>query len=276
VKLTPLQILTFYNAIANNGRMVRPKFVREEKYHGSLVKTFPTEVIKDSIASPAAIAKARKLLEAVIQHGTASSLNKSCYKIAGKTGTAQMTSNKFGYDKSHVVYQASFVGYFPAENPKYSCMVVVYAPSNDVYYGGAVAAPVFKEIADKVYSNRMEMHDTAPTNDSIIESLPVAKSGSRKELTRVLEQLRIPLSSTSTEASWVSVNSLTNVVQLAERKITVGIVPSVIGMGAKDALNILENAGLRVKLSGRGMVSKQSLDAGTKIIKGQSIVLELG
>src|SRR5206468_2668810 len=123
LKLTPLQILTFYNAIANNGRMVKPKFVREERYHGSLLKSFPTETIGDTIASPLAIAKARRLLEGVVQNGTASSLNKSCYKIAGKTGTAQMFSNNYGFDKSHRAYQASFVGYFPADNPKYSCMV---------------------------------------------------------------------------------------------------------------------------------------------------------
>ncbi len=275
VKLTPLQILAFYNAIANNGRMVKPKLVREEWYHGSLVRNFATEVIKDSIASPGAIAKARKLLEGVVEHGTASSLNKSCYKIAGKTGTAQMFGNKFGYDKSHMSYQASFVGYFPADHPKYSCMVVVYAPSNDMYFGGAVAAPVFKEISDKVYSNRMEMHDTAPTNDSLVKSLPVVKSGSRKELTKVLAELRVPVSPLTTEASWVSVNTSTNSMQLAERKITAGIVPNVIGMGARDALNILENAGLRVKITGRGTVLKQSIEAGTKITKGQSIILEL-
>jgi cell division protein FtsI (penicillin-binding protein 3) len=275
VKLTPLQMLTFYNAIANNGRMVRPKFVREEQYHGRTVKTFPTEIIRDSIASPSTIAKARRLLEGVVQNGTASSLNKSCYKIAGKTGTAQMFANKYGYDKSHMTYQASFVGYFPADNPKYSCMVVVYAPSNDVYYGGAVAAPVFKEISDKVYSNNMEMHDTVPFKDSLIQSLPLAKSGSRKELTKVLAQLNVKVAASKTDASWVSANGANNSIQFSERKVLNGTMPNVMGMGARDALNILENAGLRVKINGRGIVAKQSIEAGTKILKGQQIVIEL-
>jgi cell division protein FtsI (penicillin-binding protein 3) len=275
VKLTPLQILTFYNAIANNGKMVRPKFVREERYHGSLVRSFPTEIIKDSIASPATILKARKLLEGVVQHGTASSLNKSCYKIAGKTGTAQMYANQFGYDKNHMTYQASFVGYFPADNPKYSCMVVVYAPSNDVYYGGAVSAPVFKEIADKVYSNQMEMHDTLPTNDSPVRSLPLAKTGSQKELKKIFAQLNVEANSSNADAPWVSSAVVNNSIQLSERKMTQGIVPNVIGMGAKDALNILENAGLRVHINGRGVVSRQSIEAGTRIQKGQQIIIEL-
>lgn len=275
VKLTPLQILTFYNAIANNGKMVKPKFVREEWYHGSLMKSFATEIIKDSIASRSAIAKARTLLEGVVERGTASALNKSCYRIAGKTGTAQMTANKFGYDKNHPSYQASFVGYFPADNPKYSCMVVVYAPSNDVYYGGAVAAPVFKEIADKVYSNKMEMHDTVPVKDSLVKSFPAAKCGSRKDLTNVLAALNVSVNSSNTDANWVSTSASTNFIQLSERKITSGLVPNVVGMGVKDALNILENAGLKVRLTGRGVVTKQSIEAGTKISKGQPILIEL-
>ena len=275
ISLTPLQILTFYNAIANNGKMVKPKFVREERYHGSLIKSFPTEVIHDSIASRSAILKARKLLESVVEEGTASSLNKSCYKIAGKTGTAQMYANKYGYDKNHRSYQASFVGYFPAGNPVYSCIVVVYAPSNELFYGGAVAAPVFNEISDKVYSSKLEMHDWEMNNHVPVASLPAAKSGSQKELTNVLTQLRVPVQSPNKDASWVSVNPADDVIRLAERKMTRGLVPNVLGMGVRDALQILENAGLRVKINGRGMVSRQSIEAGTKITKGQLIVIEL-
>ncbi len=275
VKLTPLQILTFYNAIANNGKMVRPKFVREQRYHGSLVQSFPTKIIKDSIASPDAIAKARKLLEGVVQNGTASSLNKSCYSIAGKTGTAQIASNKFGYDKTHMTYQASFVGYFPADRPKYSCMVVVYAPSNDVYYGGAVAAPVFKEISDKVYSNRMQMHDTVRAADPVVSSLPIVKAGTKKELAKVLAKLEVNIAEQDPDAQWVSASIGSNMIQLSPRKISTGVVPNVTGMGARDAINALERAGLRVKLNGKGVVSKQSIEAGTRIEKGQQIIIDL-
>ncbi|MCX6290424.1 MAG: penicillin-binding protein [Bacteroidetes bacterium] len=275
VKLTPLQILTFYNAIANNGKMVQPKFVKEEQYHGKTVETFSTQVISDTIASPAAIAKAKKLLEGVVQKGTASSLSKSCYRIAGKTGTAQMFGNQFGYDKNHMSYQASFVGYFPADNPKYSCMVVVYAPSNDMYFGGAVAAPVFREISDKVYSTRMELHDTMPVTDSLVKSVPLAKSGSQKELNKVLAQLNVNVISPNADAAWVSTSPSANSVRLSERKIISGLMPDVSGMGAKDALNVLENAGLRVKMNGKGIVSRQSVEAGTKIQKGQQITVDL-
>ena len=174
-----------------------------------------------------------------------------------------------------MTYQASFVGYFPADNPKYSCMVVVYAPSNDVYFGGAVAAPVFKEISDKVYSANMEMHDTLSSPDSLIKSVPIAKSGTQKELTKILASLHVEMASTNSDASWVSASNDKNTVQLTARKIISGLVPNVVGMGAKDALNLLENAGLRVKINGKGVVTKQSIDAGTKILRGQQIVIDL-
>jgi cell division protein FtsI (penicillin-binding protein 3) len=174
-----------------------------------------------------------------------------------------------------MTYQASFVGYFPADHPKYSCMVVVYAPSNDVYYGGAVSAPVFKEISDKVYSNRMEMHDTIPVLDSTVKTLPLAKAGSRKDLTKVLSQLQVNVSSQNSDAMWVSSGTANNGIQLTERKVVRGMVPNVIGMGAKDAMYLLENAGLRVKINGKGIVTKQSMEAGSRIQRGQQIVIEL-
>ncbi|MFM9027692.1 MAG: peptidoglycan D,D-transpeptidase FtsI family protein [Bacteroidota bacterium] len=177
-KLTPMQILAFYNAVANGGTMVRPKLVREIRYQGQVVKDFPTEIIQDSIASPRAIAKVRGMMEGVVQNGSASCLNKSPYKIAGKTGTAQINKPKFGYDKSNISYQASFVGYFPADQPKYSCIVVVYAPSNKDYYGGAVAAPIFKDIADKVYSTHLDLHSAPMQKDTSLDNpLPLAKAG---------------------------------------------------------------------------------------------------
>jgi len=274
-KLTPLQTLTFYNAVANNGKVVRPMFVSKILNHGKVIREFSSEVIRDSIASPEVLLKARQILEGVVQHGTASMLNKSPYKIAGKTGTAQIFNNKYGYDKEHMTYQASFVGYFPADKPKYSCIVVVYAPSNDVYYGGAVAAPIFKEIADKVYSNHLDMNESPVQTDSLIPSLPVVKAGQHRDLKKVLEKLTLPSAVSDPDAYWVSVDSRSEVLKANERKTIVGLVPNVVGMGLKDAIYLLENAGLNVRVNGKGWVSRQSIEAGTRIRKGQQIQIEL-
>jgi cell division protein FtsI (penicillin-binding protein 3) len=274
-KLTPLQILAFYNAVANNGRMIRPKFVKEVRHRGQLVHSYPTEIIRDSIASQVALAKVRGLMEGVVQYGSGAVLNKSPYKVAGKTGTARINKPKFGYNKNNVSYQASFVGYFPADRPKYSCIVVVYAPSNDVYYGGAVAAPVFKDIADKVYSTRLDLHAAPLEKDTNVSNpLPVSKAGDQKDMVRVLDEMQI-VHTTVSEASWVGSSADKNAVSLSPRKYTQGGVPNVVGMGLRDALFLLENEGLNVKVMGRGHVVHQSLTAGSSYKKGQIISLEL-
>jgi len=215
------------------------------------------------------------LLEGVVQRGTASVLNKSPYKIAGKTGTAQIFNNKYGYDKEHMTYQASFVGYFPADKPKYSCIVVVYAPSNDVYYGGAVAAPIFKEIADKVYSNHLDMNESPIQTDSIVKTIPVAKAGQQKDLNKVLAKLNLTNESSDPDAYWVSVDARSAQLKTNERKTISGLVPNVVGMGLRDALYILENAGLNVRINGKGWVTRQSIQAGSRVKKGQQILIEL-
>ncbi|HLG33734.1 MAG TPA: penicillin-binding protein 2, partial [Bacteroidia bacterium] len=156
VSLTPLQQLAFYNAVANNGRMVKPKFVDEIRDHGVTVQSFPTEIITDTLCSRSTLAKAKKLLETVVESGTATNIRNNIYKIAGKTGTAQVGYSKLNPDRK-VTYQASFAGYFPAENPRYSCIVVIYSPSSGLIYGSEVAAPVFKEISDKVYAMQFEL-----------------------------------------------------------------------------------------------------------------------
>lgn len=276
-KLTPLQTLAFYNAVANNGRMVRPKFVREIRHRGQLVKSYPTEIIRDSIASPVALAKVRAMMEGVVENGSGKVLSKSPYKIAGKTGTAQIAKPKFGYNKENISYQASFVGYFPADRPKYSCMVVVYAPSNNVYYGGAVAAPIFKDIADKVYSTHLDLQtEPMEVDTTVSQPMPYAKAGSRKDLVKLLAHLDMPHTSQSEGASWVSASVKDDVYQLSERKSSANLVPQVVGMGLRDAIYILENAGLHVRVIGRGSVVSQSIPAGSTFRKGQTILIELG
>lgn len=277
VALTPLQITAFYNAVANNGRMMKPFFVKEVLHHGKVIQSFRPVVMHDSIASPEALAKAREMMEAVVQgeHGTAKTLSKSPYRIAGKTGTAVIANNKFGYDKGHKTYQASFVGYFPADAPKYTCMVVVYAPGNDTYYGGAVAAPIFKDIADKVFSNHLNLHSEPERKDSALLSTPLVKAGYQKDARKVLAQLNVPVVTSSPDAMMINASSNTDAVLLSERKYMEGLVPDVTGMGAADAMYYLENAGLRVKMKGRGNVVKQSIQPGMKINNGQTILIEL-
>ncbi|HKR03298.1 MAG TPA: penicillin-binding protein [Bacteroidia bacterium] len=274
-KLTPLQVLAIYNMVANNGTMVKPKFVKEIRQKGQLVKSYPVEIIADSICSPATIRKARELLEGVVLKGTATNLKNSEYQIAGKTGTARIANNNAGYENGGVKYQASFVGYFPADNPKYSCMVVVYAPSNDVYYAAQVAGPIFKEIADKVYSTNIEMHAELQADSNLAENNhPLIKPGFVNEANKVFAQLNIPGKPVEKENN-LSVKTEKKS-KVSTSKMEDKLVPNVIGMGLRDAIYLLENRGMQVTVTGRGAVVKQSLDAGIKINKGQQIIIELG
>ena len=267
-RLTPLQILTFYNAVANNGKMVQPLFVKEVRNKGKLIQSFKTKVIADSICSKSTLAKAKILLEEVVKTGTASHIKHAQYSIAGKTGTAVIAQGTSGYNKEGgKKYQASFCGYFPADKPRYSCIVVVYAPGNDVYYGASVACPVFKEIADKVFALNIDMHDELKQfSDSIYAGLPKTKAGDTKQLLTVNSKLNLPVD--ANETGWVNSNKKSMTFQE-------NIVPDVKGMGLRDAMYLLEEQGLTVKPIGRGSVTKQSINAGTKAVRGQQIVIEL-
>ena len=243
VQMTPLQILTFYNAVANGGKMVKPRFVTEVRDGNRVVKSFDTEVITNAICSRSTIRKAQSLLEGVVENGTAKNLKNSNYKIAGKTGTAQIANAKHGYRSgSRISYQASFVGYFPADDPLYSCIVVVNAPSNWVYYGNVVSGPVFKEIADKVYASSFyrDLHALNPDGDE-----------------------KVTLREASHE---VGKNDLT---------VAGGVMPNVVGMGLRDAIYMLENSGLRVHYTGRGRVAKQSPQPGVRVSRGATVAIEL-
>ncbi len=277
VRLTPLQILTFYNAIANDGKMVKPKFVSAIKQHGNIVKTFPTEVILNSVVSRSTVRKAKQLLEGVVERGTAMNLRNSVYKIAGKTGTAQIARGRYGYrHESFVNHQASFVGYFPADNPKYSCIVVVNSPSNNVFFGNLVAGPVFKEIADRVYATSLDMHEAINRRRNKTEpEAPFSKSGYREDLKTVFNKFNIDIYDNSQETAWVSTSSGETGVKLIDRKVIDNLVPNVTDMAIKDAVYILENAGLRVSFRGRGTVRRQSISPGTRIRQGDRITLEL-
>ena len=282
LRLTPLQILTFYNAVANDGVMMKPRFVREVRKQGKALKAFEPEVIHPHIASAATIRNAKEMMEGVVLEGTAKNLNNADYKIAGKTGTAQIAKGGGGYGQNSqsTTYQASFVGYFPADNPKYSCIVVVNAPSDGVYYGNAVAGPIFREISDKVYSTLLDIHSEVNERQNLASKIPGIKNGSRKDIETICRNLNIPANTNSSSAEYVNVvfqndSSVVLTGNNVDHALINHVMPSVLGMGLKDALYLLENAGLKVTVIGKGTIRRQSVSAGSKFYKGTELILEL-
>ncbi len=278
LRLTPIQILAFYNAVANHGKMVRPRFVKELRYHGKLVKSFEVEVIKSSIASSSTLKKAGKMLEGVVETGTALNLKSASYKIAGKTGTAQLAKGNKGYRQNAMIsYQASFVGYFPADNPKYSCIVVVNAPSNGVYYGNVVAGSVFKEIADKVYATKFELHDQVLKGKrSLKNTAPYMKNGNWNQTEYAMDELGIDYNEVQNiKSDWVIAKYDSAEILIANKKVVQSLVPDVTGMGVKDAVFLIENAGMRVAFNGFGKVLRQSVMPGSRVMKGGTVALTM-
>jgi cell division protein FtsI (penicillin-binding protein 3) len=275
VQLTPLQILSFYNAVANDGRMMRPFFVSAVMRNGSVIKSFEPEVIINSIASRSTIRKAKKMMEGVVESGTATNLKNPNYKIAGKTGTAQIAKDKYGYKTGeHISYSASFVGYFPAENPLYSCIVVVNSPSNGVYFGNVVAGTVFKEISDKVYATRFFREYKPENKDNVKPSAPEAGNGYRADINEVLKNLDVRYRRTADD-DWVATRESGDTVSLAGVKIQQGLVPDVRGMSLRDAIYLLENSGLHVRYSGKGRVLRQSPEHGARYNDATVVSLEM-
>jgi cell division protein FtsI (penicillin-binding protein 3) len=275
VLMTPLQILTFYNAVANDGKMMRPLFVTAVMRNGSVIKNYEPEVIINSIASRSTIRKAKKMMEGVVERGTATNLRNPNYKIAGKTGTAQIAHDKYGYRSGQrISYSASFVGYFPAENPLYSCIVVVNSPSNGVYYGNLVAGTVFKEIADKVYATRFFRDYKPESKDDIKPSAPDAGNGYRADINEVLKTLDVRYRRTA-EDDWVATHESGDTVTLTGVKLQHGLIPDVRGMSLRDALYLLENTGLRVRFTGKGRVLRQSPEHGARYNDATVVSLEM-
>ncbi len=272
LQVTPLQIMTFYNTIANNGTMVKPMFVKEIKQGGKTIEKFSPTIIDNSICSSATIEMAKEMLEGVVQNGTAQSLKKSPFKIAGKTGTAQIAQPGGGYNKTN--YNASFVGYFPADNPKFSCIVVISNPSTGRYYASSVAVPVFRDIANKVYATNLDIQvDQEYLADNI--NYPVYSTGYKDELEEIYNELNIPIDSASSNSEWAVSVKADSAVRLKTRIIKENVIPNVKGMGIKDAIYVLENLGLKVKIEGRGFVRSQSVLPGTRVTKGREIILKL-
>lgn len=272
--ITPLQTLTYYNAIANNGKMVKPMFVSEIREGGAVVEKFDTEVINSSIVSQKTVDTAKSLLEGVIERGTGKyTFRNSPYKVAGKTGTAQIAVNG-NYNKTN--YNASFVGYFPADAPKYSAIVVINNPSSGKYYGSSVAAPVFKEIADILYSTSIAVEtQNGKTNDSIVIPTPY-KTVWTDDIKSIYASLKIDDQVVMpTNSEWIKSTTSASELSFDEVTFSESLVPNVIGMKAKDAVFLLENNGLNTIISGRGKVKHQSIKPGKRITKNQSIKIQL-
>ncbi|MBN1821481.1 MAG: transpeptidase family protein [Prolixibacteraceae bacterium] len=272
IKMTPLQVLTFYNAVANNGKMVKPSLIKEIRDGGIVVKNFKQEVLNPMIVSKETLGKAKKMLEGVCESGTGTNVSSKVFKIAGKTGTAQIAANG-EYPKG--LYLASFAGYFPADDPVYSMIVTVNSPRGGIYYGGSVAGPVFKEIAEKVYAREIGITKLAESDDTDNSQLPEIKNGRQEDILEVLNHLKLNTVQADVRSDYVEVKSGEGTVQVEGKEIPEGKVPDVMGMGASDAVFLLENAGLSVKVQGMGKVKKQSLLPGSGFRQGQLIYITL-
>ncbi|MCP4553234.1 MAG: transpeptidase family protein [Bacteroidetes bacterium] len=270
--LTPLQTLTYYNAIANNGKMVKPQFVKEIRKGNQVIEYFDPIVIEKSICSQQTVDTVKSLLEGVVSRGTAKlTLGNSSYKIAGKTGTAQIAEGSSGYNKSD--YNASFVGYFPADEPKYSCIIVVNNPTKGRIYGSSVAAPVFKEIADKIVATQLNFQ-TKNNGLEKYQSTPSVSKGQFEDIQALYVKMDLPVRS-ECKTEWYTSTIDASSERFSDLGIPKGFVPNVRGMGVRDAVYLLESTGVKTKVIGKGKVSSQSIRAGTVIVAGMEIILNL-
>tara|TARA_B100001939_G_scaffold342490_1_gene353707 strand:- start:3049 stop:5136 length:2088 start_codon:yes stop_codon:yes gene_type:complete len=275
MQLTPIHILAFYNAIANKGRMIKPIFVSSINKGNKVIEKFSTEVINPAICSNSTIDKVHELLVAVVEQGTAQNIKTDKYLIAGKTGTTVLNYSNRKKDEAKK-YRASFVGYFPASNPKYTCIVVVSNPKKSKIYGGQIAAPIFKELSDKVFA--MEISMQSPMAMLIKKNnFPKIQNGSTSKASIVLDYLNIDYDKTDGE---YMISELTdNTVKLKLRKIKSDlqshIMPSLIGMNLSDVIYLLENHGLKVKFNGYGSVVNQSIKKGERFQEGSVIKIKL-
>jgi cell division protein FtsI (penicillin-binding protein 3) len=275
--VTPLQMLMLYNAVANKGKMMKPYLVNAIKDKGVEVKSFKPEVLVDKICSDETLLKVKDCMLDVVEseHGTARELKTSQYLFAGKTGTAVTALDNKGYNKENKIYQSSFIGFFPFDNPRYTIAVVIQNGSESkLAYGGVVAAPVFREVADKLFAVNVGKQILVPeiTNDSILHNY----YGLNSDVRKVFSEMHLSFTDSSTGGNWRKVNTSNNQAVVKSDATTVkNIVPSVIGYGLKDAVYLLENMGFKVMIAGVGKVMYQSLAQGTAFNKGQTIQLQL-
>lgn len=269
--ITPLQMLTFYNAVANDGVMVKPTFVNEISRTGNVIQQFDAEVINKRIASPQVVKMAQQMLEGVVQEGTATMLKSSPYLIAGKTGTAQ---TNYSQRQKRRRYRASFAGYFPADNPRYSIIVVVDNPKDGIYYASQITVPVFKDIADRIYAHALDIQQ----DDRVFEgfSAPESLYGEQDDIRSIYTSFGFQTTTSNPEATWAAAVNKDENIGLYVRNYQKGILPNLKGMTARDVVYFLEGLGYHIELNGIGKVISQSIPAGSSVVNGSQIKIELG
>lgn len=268
-QVPPIYMLMFYNGIANNGKMIKPFITKSFLRDGDVVKEFTTEVINPSLCSERTLNQIKDMLRFVVTDGTAKVVNSDYFEIAGKTGTALIAS-RGGYSG----YYVSFCGYFPADNPKYTCFVGIRRPKG-VPSGGLMPGAVFKNIAESVYFHNITLTPKECKIDSTQIKLPYVKNGSYEKLKSVLAVLGIKYDDSKNTGEWVTTHTTDSKIELKKNDVLPNHVPSVVGMGARDALFLLESSGMKVVLSGSGKVVRQSVTAGTRVKKGTQINIHL-
>jgi cell division protein FtsI (penicillin-binding protein 3) len=274
-EISPMHTLTLYNAVAGGGRMVRPMLVKEIREGDAAIQKFTTEVINPSIAPQRTIKAVREALEGVVDEGTATVLKNPYYKVAAKTGTAQVESYGGGAGQQ---YLATMVGYFPADNPQYSCIVCIRTRAgggNYNIYGSSLAGPVFKAIADRVYVTRYDWQEPINKTDARASVPPAVKGGPEQIVKRAARQMDVRLSDKTHKGDWAVISRDSVRVTATRLAIENGLVPSVVGMGLQDALFLLESRGLAVDFSGKGKVASQFPKAGERVKSGATVSISL-
>ncbi len=275
INVSPLHTLSLYNAIANDGKMMKPYLVNSIQSNGIVIKQFEPTVLDKNICKPEVAKAARESMEAVVTEGTGRPAFKNMpFAVAGKTGTAHVADGDIKY--GHGVYQASFVGYFPAGKPVYSCIVVVRTkPHAAAHYGGMLGAPVFREIATKLYAMYVDQKP-ATLYAAKKDSSTYFYAGNTKNIKQVFGTFNMWYADSVQQANWTSVYAGNNYQPvLRTNTVREKLMPNVKGMGLKDALYLLESMGLKVTISGKGKVANQSVAPGSALAKGVTVVLEL-
>lgn len=275
LQIPPINLLTFYNGLANNGKMIQPTLVKGIYYNGKeLERKDGMKVINEKLCSQVTLDKVRRMMIDVVEKGTAKNVRSNYFLIAGKTGTAVQ---KVDGQRKH---QLTFCGFFPADKPKYSMIVVVWYPNTSKFYpsAGGISGEVFKNVAERIYSlsplTRTYLTDV-PVNEERI-FYPATKDGNYKALSYVMDKLNVKYRTDSKMTSeWCRSISSRSGIDLKNQNVHDGFVPNVVGMGAKDAVYLMENRGLKVRLNGVGSVYEQSVPPGGKAIKGNLVVLNL-
>jgi cell division protein FtsI (penicillin-binding protein 3) len=271
LKMTPLQTLALYNAVANEGTLLQPQFVKYIKKGSEIQKEYKPRILNASICSKSTLRDLKVMLEGVVERGTAKNIKARGFSIAGKTGTSKIAQGSKGYGNK---YQASFCGYFPSKDPVYSCIVVVQGPTKNIF-GSVVSGTVFKEIADKVYAQEFQ-NENIVLKDTL-NRYPYSRSGDKMSFLVASENMRIPVEDLTNESNeWISTRTGKDAIKIIHKKTQKGLVPNVVGMGLIDATYMLEKYGLFVQPVGSGIVREQSIKAGLRINKGQKIILQLG